>query len=168
MLKYEGVKGFCDEFYEIMALAKYGIIFIVILLSIIIIYTIVSITYEQRISELGMISSIGMDKKSRRILIFKETLILCVIGTTIGIILGLVISFCVICLENVLLDNLRHTFDKYLMFSLNERLKMKISIISIIEAVLFTGIIIFSANFLSIRRINKISEIDAIRGNRTK
>lgn len=81
------------------------VMLIIAIISIILIYTTFSITYNERIKEIGMLSSIGMSRKQIRNMFIKENTILSTIGIIIGEILGTGFTYFVIKLLNIFLGN---------------------------------------------------------------
>ncbi len=80
LLKYECVTEIDETFRNMLLIVGGSFVFIIFLLSTVVIYTIFSISYTERINELGTLLSIGMSKSELRKLLLKETLILGIIG----------------------------------------------------------------------------------------
>lgn len=111
-----------------------------------------------------MLSSIGMNKRQRKSIINKETLLLSFCGIFFGIIIGLILSRILIYTINNSLDNYLYEFafqappheiDFYI----------KIPILTLIFVIIIVYIIVFISNMLSIRKLCKLNPIDAIRNS---
>ena len=79
LLNYECVMEGNSSFRNILFIIASIFIFVISLLSIVVVYTTFKISYTERIRELGMLSSIGTNKKQRRNVLLKETTILGII-----------------------------------------------------------------------------------------
>ncbi len=146
-------------------------IFIIAIASITVIYTTFKITYQERIKEFGVFSSIGMDKKQRSNMLLKEGLIIGTIGIIIGLILGIISSYFIVKLLQILVNNIVNssTFFEIGSYTLrmktNENAKMFLSIPNgiVVLIVFIIYIITLISAMLPMRKINKISPIEAIR-----
>lgn len=139
-------------------------IFIVSVVSIAVIYTSLKMTYSERIKEYGMLSSIGMNKKQRREMITKEACILGVLGIIIGIALGIAITWLMTCiLNNIIVNVVYHSQYPIITIDNNVKLYMKIPIFILLLIITIIYILIYISSFLSMRKINKMSAIEAIR-----
>jgi ABC-type antimicrobial peptide transport system permease subunit len=71
LLTYAGILD-NNTFTKNMLIAKISAIFIIMAVSIIVIYTSFKMTYSERIREFGVLKSIGMDDKQKKLMIKKE------------------------------------------------------------------------------------------------
>lgn len=79
LLNYAGVLEIDTEFMKSAIVIGVTIILIIMFVSIVMLYTAFKMTYSERLKELGMLSSIGMDKKQKKTIIRKEAIILGII-----------------------------------------------------------------------------------------
>ncbi len=140
-----------------------ALISIVSFASIIVIYTTFKMTYRERIKELGMLSSIGMDKKQKERLLLKETLILATVGIIIGCVIGSIISFIIIKYLSILASEADFVHGAKIFFDSNVEMYMVFPVLPILIGILITYIITIISSLMPMRKINKISPIDAIR-----
>lgn len=140
-----------------------ALISIISVASIIVIYTTFKMTYRERIKELGMLSSIGMDKKQKERLLLKETLILATMGIIIGCVIGSIISFIIIKYLSILANETMLIQGAKIFFNSNVEMYMVFPILPIFAGVFLTYIISIISSLMPMRKINKISPIEAIR-----
>ena len=136
---------------------------IITIVSIVVIYTTFKISYFERIKEFGMLTSIGMSKKQKNKMLKKEAIILGLIGIPIGILCGLLLSDIVLKILNVLISNTLDTFYSLFILDSSVKLYMKVSLPALLLAIFIVYIIIFVSSMLPMRKIHKISIIDAIK-----
>ena len=107
-----------------------------------------------------------MNKKQKKNMLLKEGLIIATVGIIIGIAVGLVISLFMTNILNVLSKNIDNDLnisgDKFLYDSRID-FKMVVPLMAIIFTTVFTYIITIISSLLPIRKLNKISPIEAIR-----
>ena len=140
-----------------------ALISIISFASIIVIYTTFKMTYRERIKELGMLSSIGMDKKQKKRLVLKEALILATIGIIIGCLIGSVISFIGIKYLSTLASETTFVHGAKIFFDSNVEMYMVFPLLPIFVGIFITYIIAIISSLMPMRKINKISPIEAIR-----
>jgi len=133
--------------------------------SIAVIYTTFKMTYSERIKEFGMLSSIGMNRKQRKSITNKESFILGGIGILLGFLIGIGLSGIMIKLLDNLIRNTKGTLNSIFIIDPNTRLYMKIPVIVLLLTVLVVYVVIFISNKMAIRKINKLTPIDAIRNS---
>ena len=123
-------------------------------------------SYRERIKELGTLGSIGMGKKQKRNMLLKEAFIVGTIGIIIGLLLGTLISFFEIRTLDILAKNIGESSNiDRIIINQNTKFEMVIPMFGVISAICITYIIVFISCTLPLKKINKVSEIDAIRGN---
>ncbi len=144
-----------------------GTIIVVAIASTIVIYTSFKISYSSRVKELGILASIGMNKKQRRKMLLKEAMIVCTIGIILGLIIGIVISSGMIKIIDMLFQNIgKNSPGTKLLIDSSTTLNTVIPFKAIILTIIFAYIITIIASFLPTKRINKISPIEAIRNSK--
>ncbi len=155
----ENTKEFAGDLRNIVIV----LIVIISSASIIVIYTTFKMTYRERIKELGILSSIGMDKKQKKKLLLKEALIITTIAIIIGIVIGSIISFVEIKYLSILASKTTEVQGAKILFDPNVEMYMVFPIVPIFAGILLTYIIAIISSLIPMRKINKISPIEAIR-----
>lgn len=134
----------------------YGVSAIVILIimgtSVFCIRNSFAISITEKVKQYGMLSSVGATSKQIKKNVYFESIILAVIGIPLGILLGLLASFILINVCNLLLKE-----------GLNISLVYKISLISILISLGLSAITCLLSARSSAKRASKITPIDAIR-----
>ncbi len=139
------------------------IVIIIMTISIILIYTTFSMTYNERIKEIGKLSAIGMSRKQIRSMLIKENSILSIIGIIIGEIIGIAISYLTINLLNILIKNqIASTVGSKILIDPNIKMYIVITIGIIGITAMMVYIIVFLAGILPIKKLNRITQINAI------
>lgn len=161
LLNYECVIEGNSEFAKKLLIVGGISIVILSIISILMINASFKMTYWDRIRELGMLSSIGMNKKQQNNVINAETRILGVIGIVIGNILGFILSHIGINIINNYIKLIRNSF----IFKIDNNIELyiKVPFIAIILIILIIWIIIKISSTLPMKKINKISIIEAIK-----
>ncbi|MGL5756316.1 MAG: ABC transporter permease [Paraclostridium sp.] len=125
----------------------------------VVVYSIFNISMYKRFKEYGILRAIGARNFKVFKLILNELMSLSLIGIPIGIVLGLIVS----AISNKYASELKTNI------ALNGeiiKLHMIYPITEIILAILFMIVILLLIAFFTYRKINKLSIIDAIKGNR--
>ncbi|MFA5407560.1 MAG: FtsX-like permease family protein [Bacilli bacterium] len=132
-----------------------GILIVVIMIaSIIVIYNSFNISIVERKKQFGILASIGTTSKQIRKMVYKEGLLLSLIGIPLGIIssiIGIGITLAVV-------NNL-NIFSGYY----QSRLTLTVSMWSILVTIVFGGLTIFLSSLIPAFKASKASPIDAIR-----
>lgn len=124
-------------------------------------YSSFKITCEERIKELGVLTSIGCSKKQKNSIIRKEAIIL----GTIGIIIGIILSKLLINVVDILLKNCIYDTVKIKYIASRASFHVKVPLLGVVISIVIIYLIIFIANKISIRKINKINIIEAIKSS---
>lgn len=128
------------------------IIAIIIVTSIFCIKNSFSISITEKVKQYGMLSSVGATSKQIKKNVYFESIVLAVIGIPLGIVLGLIASFALINICNVLLKG---SFDFDLVY--------EFSIIAILISLILSIITCLLSARSSAKKASKIAPIDAIR-----
>ncbi|MCI9275780.1 MAG: ABC transporter permease [Clostridia bacterium] len=166
LLNYAGVLEVDTAFMKSMVAIGIAVIAVIMLVSSVMLYTAFKMTYSERLKEFGMLSSIGMNNKQKKTIIKKEARILSIVGIFVGILIGLAISKLLTSGINILLKN--YIFDiihitSAIMFD-RPRFFMKVPVIILVLTIIVVYIVIIISSKLSLRKLNKLSPIEAIRG----
>lgn len=131
-----------------------GIIFMISLFSAFVIYSVYLISTLQRISEYGLLKALGADNRKLFHIIFSELLILFAIGFPTGSLLGIISA-----------KILNHQFSTVLIGQKVKSGQIYISTKSMLAGMLFLLILIIIIAGKMLRKLNKLTEIEAIRKN---
>ncbi len=83
LLNYELVSDVDSSFRDMLFILSFGLTLVISFAAIVVIYTTFKMSYGERIRELGILSSLGMNKKQRRNMLLKESFIIGTIGIII-------------------------------------------------------------------------------------
>ena len=161
LLEWLGAKESLNESYNLFTMIELIIVVFIGIVGIAVLVISFAITYRERIKELEMLTSLGMSKSQRRKMCIKEGTIIWIIGVTIGIILGIILSEFVIRILAIIISNAGET----LFFNESEvafEMYLPTKIIAIIAAIMYV-IVIISA-LLPLRKMKKIDIITGVRG----
>ena len=129
------------------------------------------ITYDERVKEFGELASLGMSKTQRRNLVIREAIILGSFGIIIGTVVGIILSFCAIQYLNFLVSQTETAVisagEKFVIDA-NVEFYIKIPYIAFLITILVTYIVTIISSLLPMRKINKISPIEAIKNTNDK
>ena len=153
LLYYYGI-GENNNFIKFSISILLIILILITFASVIVIYNAFAISVTERIKQFGLFSSIGATKKQLRYTIFFEVF---VVGT-IGIVLGLILSFIGI---NIILS----IINKLLVNSLSIPLELSIYPLYILISLIFIILTIALAAYYPSKKASRVSPIEAIRLN---
>lgn len=126
------------------------------------------ITYEERVKEFGVLASLGMNKAQRKNMLIREAIIIGTFGIIIGTVIGIIVSFFAIQYLNFLVSQTESTVisvgEKFLINS-NVEFYIKIPYIAFLITALVTYIVTIISSLLPMRKLNKLSPIEAIKNN---
>jgi len=131
------------------------IVVIIVIASISLIYNAFAISVAERISQLGMLASVGATRKQKRWSVYFEGLTLGLIAIPLGVIAGIIGIA-------ITLWAIRPQLDSVLAFT-NYGLTLKISPFSVTASVVLAALTILTSVWLPARRASLIMPIDAIR-----
>ena len=154
LLRYEGASSYASYHAVLVGMAAI-LIALIMFGSISLIYNAFSISVSERTRQFGLLSSIGATKKQIRKMVFTEASYVSAVGIPLGILSGIVgigITFHLV-------------GDKFYAFYGIEgiSLRLKVSPVSIVAAVLITYITVLLSAWIPARRATRVTAIDAIR-----
>ncbi len=152
VLTYLGVSR-NNTFLTMLYGAAAIIIALVVFISVALIYNAFAISVSEKTKQFGLLSSIGATKKQLRKMVFFEAFSVSVIGIPLGILSGIL----VIGIALVLLH------DKFVSFGYAVDMKLSISVLSVIFAIMVSFITVMISAWIPSKRAIKISAIEAIR-----
>ena len=153
LIKYETM-DFSDSTMLMLYSLEAIIIVIIIVTSIFCIRNSFAISITEKIQQYGMLASVGTTSKQIKKNVYFESIVLAIIGIPLGIILGLIASFILIKICNILLKD-----------SLPIALIYRVSIVAILISTILSVITCLLSARSSAKKASKISPIDAIKGN---
>lgn len=122
-------------------------------------YTALRIFYSQKEKVINTLTSIGMSNKQKKEMLLTEAVIIGIIGTFIGILISIVISFLGIQMLNILISKTaRYVNGSKFLIDPNIKMYMNISAMSIALTFIITMAITIISSLLTIRKITKTSE----------
>lgn len=167
LLEYANVLDYTSEFqYNIYAVE--GIfIGIIIIASVIYIYSVINISIVERKRYWGILNSIGATTKQMKRSIRVEILIILLITVPIGIFLGICIDLLLITIINNILPQYATAYTYiFNIFNTNENINVVIPISTIGMSILIIVITVYVASIIPIEKITKTGTIYLIRGSR--
>lgn len=153
LLRYEAA-AFDDSTFRSLATVAGIVIVIIIVTSVFCIKNSFDISITEKTKQYGMLASVGATKKQIKKNVFYEAFILGIIGIPLGILCGLLASFILIKVSNLLLSD-----------AFNLTLVYKFSYLAILFSILLGAITIYLSALKSARKASKISPINAIRNS---
>ena len=163
LLNYTCMAGEKNEFAKRLELIEIVAICIITPFAIFTIYTALKITYAERMKALGMLKSIGMDKKQENSMILKEALITGTFGIIVGILLGIISSKIIINILNNYIKNIALDAETLQIINSHIDFNMKIPIYVILLSIIIIYLIVFIVNIEVCKKVNKIAIIEAIK-----
>ena len=148
--------AFSDNTLKALFLLATIIIIVIITTSVFCIKNSISISVTERIKQYGMLRSIGATSKQIKKNVYYEAFLLGIIGIPLGIILGLFAAFILIIVVQKLIG-MSFVVDDFLVF--------KVSISSIIIAILLSVLTLYLSSIKSAKISSKTSLINAIRNS---
>ncbi len=155
VLRYSGIVA--NDNAQKMLYGFAGVfVLIIIVASVSLIYNAFAISVSERISQMGMLASVGATKRQKRRSVYFEGAVLGAVGIPLGIISGIAgigITFSVI----------RPLLESFLNLSSEQGLVLYVSFPSMAAAVALAALTIFISVWIPARRASRIMPIDAIR-----
>lgn len=168
VLNYVGISRENREFTNRLNIIKVASVAVIMVISIAVIQTSFKMSYEERLKEYGMLSSIGMNKEQISKIIEKEAFGLGTIGILIGYIIGISVSRILIYFIDKLIRTTVYDVNPYRILNMNVELTLKMPFLILLLIFLIIYIIVFVSCELPMRRLNKITIIEAIKNSYRK
>lgn len=140
-------------------------VILILLVSVILIYNVFNISFDERRKYLGMLSSVGATKRQKRSSIYYEAFLLLLFALPIGFVFGMgVVKLGMLSLRPYLLRML-NTFlvTEVAANSIN----LNITLGNIVLVILVATLTVMISAYLPARKIGKIGPIESIKGNDT-
>ena len=155
LLRYSGIVANDDAQNTIYVFAAVFIV-IIMIASVSLIYNAFAISVSERVSQLGMLASVGATKRQKRRSVYFEGFLLGIVGIPLGILGG-------IAGIGITLSAIRPLMESFINFSSDTGLSLHVSLLSIAVAAALAALTIFISVWIPARRASKIMPIDAIR-----
>ena len=154
LLRYHGIVSNDNAQNAIYGFA--GVfIFIIMVASVSLIYNAFAISVSERISQLGMLASVGATKRQKRRSVYFEGFLLGIAGIPLGLLAGILGI-------GITLSAIRPLMESFTSLS-SGGLLLHVSPLSVLAAVVLAALTIFISVWIPARRASKIMPIDAIR-----
>ncbi len=149
-----GIVIFMSVFFVVLIVAA----------SVVLIYNVFNMSFEERTKYLGMLSSVGATGKQKRSSVYYEAFSLLVAGLPAGFAVGLlVVKFGMMALKPHL-DMLLGMYSGMVA----DKVSLEISLIGVIFTIVLSVATVWISAYLPARKIGKIGPIECIRGNAGK
>lgn len=168
VLSYLGLSREDNEFSNRLNLIKLSSIIVIMIVSISVIQAAFKISYEERVKEYGMLSSIGMNKKQISKIMEIEALTLGTTGILLGLTIGIIVSKILIYFIDKLIRTTIYDVHPYKIINMDVELALKMPLTILLLVFLIIYIVVFISCELPIRKAKKISIIEAIKNNYKK
>ncbi|MEA4925346.1 MAG: FtsX-like permease family protein [Syntrophomonadaceae bacterium] len=155
LLRYSGVMAGDSAQNMIYSFAAVFIV-IIMIASVSFIYNAFAISVSERVSQLGMLASVGATKRQKRRSVYFEGLLLGIAGIPLGLLAG-------IAGIGITLSALRPLMESFSNFSSEAGLALHVSLPSVAVAAVLAALTIFVSLWIPARRASRIMPIDAIR-----
>ncbi|MBE5872872.1 MAG: ABC transporter permease [Lachnospiraceae bacterium] len=140
-----------------------SVFFVVLIIgaSVVLIYNVFNMSYEERSKYLGMLSSVGATGKQKKSSVYYEAFSLLVVGLPIGFMTGLLVVKLGMLALKPHLDTLLGMYSGESL----DKVPLAISFVGVVFTALLSVITVWISAYLPARKIGKIGPIEAIRGN---
>ena len=155
LLRYSGIVANDSAQNAIYGFAAVFIV-IIMIASVSLIYNAFAISISERVSQLGMLASVGATKRQKRRSVYFEGFLMGIVGIPAGILAG-------IAGIGVTLSAIRPLMGSFTHLSSAEGLSLHVSLPSVAAAAVLAVLTIFISVWIPARRASRIMPIDAIR-----
>ena len=136
---------------------------LIVLISVMLIYNVFALSYDERAKYLGMLSSVGATGKQKRSSVYFEALTLLVPALPIGFVLGLAVVKIASKIAGPIAQRL-FSFDGEGILISEPVLEVKIPVV--IAIIVLSIATVFISALIPARKISKVGPIESIRGNK--
>lgn len=149
----------------IVTAAQVFFILLIALISVMLIYNVFALSYDERVKYLGMLSSVGATGKQKRSSVYFEAMVLLVPALPVGILLGLGLTKLAANAVGPMAQKL-YVFDLAAQFDLKPALVA--SPAAIITVIVLSIATVFISALIPARKISKVGPVESIRGNKKR
>ncbi len=145
----------------IVILMSVFFVVLIVAASVVLIYNVFNMSFEERTKYLGMLSSVGATGKQKRSSVYYEAFSLLVVGLPVGFAVGLlVVKFGMMALKPHL-DMLLGMYSGMVA----DKVSLEISLIGVVFTIVLSVATVWISAYLPARKIGKIGPIECIRGS---
>lgn len=137
---------------------------IIIAASVVLIYNVFNMAFEERSKYLGMLSSVGATGKQKRSSVYYEAFTLLLVALPVGFLVGLGVVKLGMTLLKPYMDTLLGIYSNVSF----DKVPLNISLIGVIFTLVFSVFTVWISAYLPARKISKIGPIECIRGNASR
>lgn len=149
-----GIVNFMSVFFVVLIIAA----------SVVLIYNVFNISFEERTKYLGMLSSVGATGKQKRSSVYYEAYFLLVVGLPVGFAVGLLVVKLGMKALQPHLDTLLGLYARVSM----DKVPLEISFAGVALIMVLSVVTVWISAYLPARKIGKIGPIECIRGNASR
>lgn len=146
-----GIVIFMSVFFVVLIVAA----------SVVLIYNVFNMSFEERTKYLGMLSSVGATGRQKRSSVYYEAFSLLIVGLPIGFFVGLLVVKLGMMALKPHLDTLLGMYSGMVA----DKVALKISLTGVIFTAGLSAVTVWISAYLPARKIGKIGPIECIRGN---
>lgn len=143
--------------------ALYFFIALIVFISIILIYNVFALSYDERVKYLGMLSSVGATGKQKRSSVYYEALVMLIPAVPAGFIAGLGVVKGASAIAGPMAKQLLMMNP---IVSSDFAPTLKINLTAVVAVVLLSIVTVFVSALIPARRISKVGSIESIRGTK--
>ena len=137
---------------------------IIIAASVILIYNVFNMSFEERSKYLGMLSSVGATGKQKRSSVYYEAFTLLLVSLPVGFLIGLGVVKLGMALLKPYMETLLGIYSNVSF----DKVPLNISLIGVLFTIVFSVFTVWISAYLPARKIGKIGPIECIRGNASR
>ena len=168
LLEYEGVLDYVSDFQRDIYEVEGIFVGIVVISSMIFIYSVINISVIERKRYFGILKSIGTTTTQMKRSIRAELFIILLIAIPIGILIGVGLDYVLVTVINNMLPQFSTSFNIIFLSLLdaNEEMKLAIPLSTIGSTILIMILTVYIAATVPIKKVSKIQTINMIRQNK--
>ena len=169
LLEYENVLDYTSDFQKNIYTVEGIFIGIIVICSMIFIYSIINISVIERKKYFGILKSIGATTKQMRRSIRVELLIILLITIPLGIVIGICLDFLLITIINNILPEIATSYSSILRaFQSNEEFRLAIPVSTIFISIFIVVLTVYISSIIPIRKVSWLQAISLIKQNKEK
>ena len=169
LLEYENVLDYTSDFQKNIYTVEGIFIGIIVVCSMIFIYSIINISVIERKKYFGILKSIGATTKQMRRSVRVELLIILLITVPLGILIGIGLDFLLITIINSILPELATSYSSISsVFQSSEGFTFAIPMSTIFVSILIVVLTVYISSMIPIRKVSWLQAISLIKHNKEK
>ena len=149
----------------IVVAAQVFFVILIVLISIMLIYNVFALSYDERVKYLGMLSSVGATGRQKRSSVYFEAFVLLLPALPAGIAAGLGI---VRIASDIGAPMAQKLYDFDAVQSINLRPALEVKPVTVAAVLILSAVTVFISALIPARKISKVGPVESIRGNAGK